>query len=167
MRKGFSLIELLVAITIFSIILSIVLFFYMKLQRIIIWEQERSYLEDIAAVNLNKIRDRILRCDDIIEIHANKMVFQAKSGNRDSIFQYESNVMLCKGRLTSHGIDSIFFFWSEPESMHGFIRPEIDVDGNGILESDELENLPLLSVRYKIARNRYSADLITKIYLRE
>ncbi len=167
MKKGFSLIELLVTITIFATVVSIVIFFYIQSQRLIVKEQEKGYLEDMVAINLNKIREKILKADRILEIGEKKIRFQMKSGELDSIFEIDGNVVLGERRICTDGEDSIFFLWQDPSLDDEFFMDVLDSDGNGILEGNEMMNLIILYIRYRIIRKKSSAELNTSIYLRK
>jgi len=167
MKKGFSLIELLVTITIFSIVLSIVIFFYIQSQRHIIKEQEKGYVDDMAVVNLNKIRDKILKAERIIAIEKKMIKLQMRTGELDSIFETGNGVVSGEKRLCSDAKDIIVFFWQDPASSDEFVKDMFDNDGNGILEENEIMNLKIIYIKYKIIKNKNSSELNTSIYLRK
>ena len=166
-RKGYSLIELLVTFTIFSLVISIVLFFYIQSQKHIIKEQERGYLEDMAVVNLNKIREKILRADEILEVSEKKIKFRTKIGKLDSIFELNNGVVISRRRLCSVGDDFIFLLWEEPASTDASFKEILDKDMNGLLHGDEILNLEILYIKYSIKRNKNQVKLSTSIYLRK
>ena len=148
MRKGFSLIELLVTITIFTTVVSIVIFFYIQSQKHIIGEQERGYLDDMAVINLNKIREKILRADEILEVSEKKIKFRTKIGKLDSIFELNNGVVISGRKLCSVGDDFIFLFWEEPASTDASFKEILDKDMNGLLHGDEILNLEILYIKY-------------------
>jgi prepilin-type N-terminal cleavage/methylation domain-containing protein len=167
MKKGFSLIELLVTITIFSIVLTIVTYFFIRTQRHILREQMKATLEEMTVVNLTKIREKILKSDEILEIEEKKFVFRTKIGDHDSIYEEENHVIVNNQRLTSKGIDSIFFFWEDPKSEDEGLHEVIDIDEDGILEYDELKNLRIIYIRYKVVKETDVVEFSTSIYLRK
>ena len=167
MKKGFTLIELLVTIIIFTIVLAIVLFFFIESQKHIIQEQEKGYLDDMAVVNLDKIREKILKAEILLEIQKKKIVLQMKTGDLDSIFETDDGVVLSERRLCSNEADSILFLWQDPDSDTEFVKDIFDIDENGILEGDEIRSLKILFVQYKTAKDKNSAELSTSIYLRK
>ena len=166
-KKAFSLIELLVTVTIFSIVLSIMIFFFIRSQRHIINEQEAGYVQDLASLNLGKIREKILKAERILLIEERKITLQSKTGQRDSIFQENGAVIMGNRKLTSSGNDLVWFLWKDPESENNGSIREVDENNNGILEYDEIQNLDLLYVRYNLSKVGKSVDYSSAIYLRK
>jgi len=166
MKKGFTLIELLVTISIFSIVLSIIIFFYIQSQRHIVREQGRGCLDDMAVVNLDKIREKIIRAENVVSMEEKKIKLLMRNGEVDSVFEIEEGVVSGKKRFCPDAQDSIFFLWQDPCSDE-FLTDVLDIDDNEMLEGLEMKNLKIIYIRYKIIKNREETELRTSIYLRK
>jgi len=153
--------------SIFTIVLSIIVYFYVQSQKHIVAEQESGYLDDITVINVRKIRGEILRADGILEVQKHKIRLQMKTGEIDSIVETDSVVQMNGRRFFSDAIDSIFFFWQDPVSSDKFLRDILDSNGNGILEQDEIRNLKILYIRYKAKKNKRLSEINSSIYLRK
>jgi len=153
--------------SIFTVVLSIIMFFYIRSQKHIIKEENRGFLDDITVVNLNKIREKILKSERILGIEKEKIKLQTRTGEIDSIFEMDNEVILGGRRLCLGAIDSALFFWQEPASSNEFAKDVLDNNFNGILEENEIMNLRILYIRYKVIKDRKSSELSTSIYLRK
>jgi len=146
-RSGFSLIELMQALVIFSIVMAIVFGLFVQVSRTLQKREARQQFLDESNNAMNSMVDKISNSAGWISGDTLSIKLLGKNGlmarlywnPKDSLLYCDDKVLMDKGiRVSKFG----FIYLPSSDSMQSRSKEEwfdeLDNDGNGILEAMEL-----------------------------
>lgn len=155
---GFSLIELLQVLVIFSIVLGIIFTLFIQVKKQIEGRDSKRRLEEQTASLAESVRSRIERSAGWIGGDSLGMKLVDRAGDTVELRWIEKDSVLLMGSdkrpsMPVRLYQAKFTYLSRPPALGEKVpdSDDADLDGNGVIEGDELRRARLVEIKLKTA----------------
>lgn len=158
MMTGFTLVEILVALSLLSIVSGMAYSFYLFAHKQVVVREKKAFAFDNALSLLESAAKNIRESRSTLLLEESNWVFLTKAGNTasykfaDGTLKFNALPLTIDGRpvqkfsFTGFGNDSLLDVNGDGEVSFS----ELDIDGDGKLSGTELEKLSLIRVSLSI-----------------
>jgi len=179
MRKegcaGFTILEVLIALTVFSMVMGIVFFVYVQAIRLNEDIEQRANLNDFAQVLMDRMTGELINSLGIVEAQNEELTFINYEGKKIIYHMAEEDLKRNDSSLLGVGIKieklvfdyfgNDLFLDENGDSLINF--EELDKDENGTLTGEELSKVSLVQIGFTLTKKgKYRTSLQSGIKLR-